>query len=671
LLLVCGGVADLTVASPAGASTVTVTTCGDSGAGSLRQAVIGASAGDTIDFAPSPSCSLITLTSGYIEIAKNLTIDGPGAGALAVSGDKKSTVFGIDSGVTATISGLTIEDSIATAGGSDGAGIHNLGTLNVTNSNVSDNVADVGEGGGIWSDGTLTVTDSTLSDNSALSGGGIENWSDGTLTVTGSTLSGNSASVGAGIQNFGGTATVTGSTLSGNSVSDYGGAITNDDMLSVTDSTLSDNSAADGGGGIYNASGTATVADSTLSGNSSNSIGGGIWNDDTLNLSDSTLSDNNVTDLDFDDAGGGGIYNEGPLTISDSTLSGNSTTSSSGKTNYGGGIFNAGAALTVTHVTLWDNTAGTDGGGIYFLSESPGVTLVATIVADSGTGLDCVASPALTDGGYNLDDDGSCGFSGGNHSLSDTPAGLNPSGLASNGGPTKTIALEPSSAALNHVTAASDCTGNDQTGKPWSTPCNIGAISGSSPAPTTSVLIPSKGATLSGSTTLDASASNATSVKFLLFGGSYGYNAPVLCTATLTYYGWVCSWNTTTVPNGSYSLVSEAVGAGGTTFSSGVSITVAKTPTTSVLIPSKGATLSGSTTLDASASNATTVKFLLFGGSYGYSGHLVGTAALTYYGWVYSWNTTTVPNGSYTLLSEAFGAGGTTFSSGVSITLHN
>src|ERR1700733_12276716 len=67
LLLVCSGVADLTVASPAGASTVTVTTCSDSGAGSLRQAVIDASAGDTIDFAPSPSCSLITLTSGYIE----------------------------------------------------------------------------------------------------------------------------------------------------------------------------------------------------------------------------------------------------------------------------------------------------------------------------------------------------------------------------------------------------------------------------------------------------------------------------------------------------------------------------------------------------------------------------------------------------------------------------
>ena len=58
-------------------------------------------------------------------------------------------------------------------------------------------------------------------------------------------------------------------------------------------------------------------------------------------------------------------------------------------------------------------------------------------------------------------------------------------------------------------------------------------------SPSTSVLIPSNGATLSGSTYLDASRSNATSVEFLLFGGTYGYAAPVVCTATLTYYGWL------------------------------------------------------------------------------------------------------------------------------------
>jgi hypothetical protein len=92
--------------------------------------------------------------------------------------------------------------------------------------------------------------------------------------------------------------------------------------------------------------------------------------------------------------------------------------------------------------------------------------------------------------------------------------------------------------------------------------------------PSTAVLIPSDGTTLSGSTYLDASASNATSVEFLLFGGTYGFSAPVVCTATPSLYGWLCAWNSTTVPNGSYVLVSEVFNSVGSTFSSGVGVTV-------------------------------------------------------------------------------------------------
>jgi hypothetical protein len=134
----------------------------------------------------------------------------------------------------------------------------------------------------------------------------------------------------------------------------------------------------------------------------------------------------------------------------------------------------------------------------------------------------------------------------------------------------------------------------------------------------------------------------------------------------------VTSWNTTTVPNGSYALLSEAFNGTTTAFSASVSITVKNAPTTSVLIPATGATLSGTaTTLDASASNATSVEFWILGGSYGYSGKMIGTATLTAYGWVTSWNTTTVPNGSYALLSEAFNGTTSAFSASVSITVSN
>ena len=193
--------------------------------------------------------------------------------------------------------------------------------------------------------------------------------------------------------------------------------------------------------------------------------------------------------------------------------------------------------------------------------------------------------------------------------------------------------------------------------------------------PTASVLIPSNGTTLSGSTYLDASASNATSVEFRLFGGTYGFAAPVLCTATPTLYGWLCAWNTTTVPDGSYVLVSEAFNSAGSTFSSGVTISVENNhspPTTSIVIPSSnGTTLSGSTYLDAAASNATSVEFRLFGGTYGFAAPVLCTATPTIYGWLCSWNTTTVPDGSYVLVSEAFNSVGSTFSSGVRITVDN
>ena len=152
--------------------------------------------------------------------------------------------------------------------------------------------------------------------------------------------------------------------------------------------------------------------------------------------------------------------------------------------------------------------------------------------------------------------------------------GTTPSGASRRQGPSPTTP-ERASAIRTGIAAGPD-------GALWFTNSednSIGRITtGSTPPPTTSVLFPSNGATLSGSTLLDASATNATSVEFRLFGGSYGLNAPVICTATPTYYGWLCSWNTTTVPNGSYFLASEAFGAGGSAFSSGVSVTVSNPP---------------------------------------------------------------------------------------------
>src|SRR5262249_19886725 len=162
----------------------------------------------TVDFQPGLS-GAITLTSGELLITKDLTIAGPGADVITVSGNHASRVFDNFNAPSVNISGLTIADG-RFAGGS-GGGIANLAR-------------------------TMTLTDCTLSGNSAVVGGAIINGR--TLIVSNCTFSGNSANTGAGIVNQG-TLTVTSSTFSGNTTPGNGGAIDNGslDTLTITNST--------------------------------------------------------------------------------------------------------------------------------------------------------------------------------------------------------------------------------------------------------------------------------------------------------------------------------------------------------------------------------------------------------------------------------------------------
>ena len=193
--------------------------------------------------------------------------------------------------------------------------------------------------------------------------------------------------------------------------------------------------------------------------------------------------------------------------------------------------------------------------------------------------------------------------------------------------------------------------------------------------PVTSVLVPSTGATLQGSTMLDAGASSQNgigSVQFEISGGSF--NGHVIGTGTRSLYGYLSNFDTTKVPNGSYSLQSVATDNKGlSTTSAPVTITVNNPPpTTSVVIPATGSTQSGGTAgLDAFVSaNVTSVSFELTGGTL--TNKVISTASPTIFGWVGQWNTTTVPNGTYTLESVASYAGGETGTSApVTITVNN
>lgn len=215
------------------AATTTVTSTADSGGGSLRDAVAAASSGDTVNINVTGT---ITLTGGPLTISKSITISGPGASELAVSGNNAVQVFAVSSGATVAISGLTIENGTASGGG---GGISNAGILTVTDSIITGNTTDA-FGGGIMNFGTLTLSNSTVSGNSAscCNGGGIYN--GGTLTLTNSTVAGNSVAL------F------------------FGGGIYNASVLNMTNDTFSGNTAGCcHGGGIANY-GTVTVKNTLL-----------------------------------------------------------------------------------------------------------------------------------------------------------------------------------------------------------------------------------------------------------------------------------------------------------------------------------------------------------------------------------------------------------------------
>ena len=260
-------------------------------------------------------------------------------------------------------------------------------------------------------------------------------------------------------------------TIENGHTSTDGGGIVNNGTLTITNSTVANNTAGFGslsssGGGIDNA-GNLTITKTTVSGNFAGGdhgdFGGGISNSGTLTITNSTVSGNSGGGMlgGF----GGGISNSGTLTMTNSTVSGNDVGSSA---TQGGGIFNGGGRSPSGTVTISNSTVSGNGAeGIF-----GGATVGTTVLAGNANG-NC--SVPLTDVGYNIADDSSCGFVS---STSRTFPGLgNDLGpLANHGGSTQTVALLPGNPAIDQVSPPNDCPPTDQRGASRTTPCDIGAF---------------------------------------------------------------------------------------------------------------------------------------------------------------------------------------------------
>jgi hypothetical protein len=391
-------------------STLTVRTTADSGAGSLRDTIAAAAPGDTIVFDHRLDGQTIALTSGQLTITEDVSIVGPGAGELTISGSGLSRVFTVLGGATASLTGLKVAGGLADQGG----GILNAGNLSLLNVTVAGDQAvgdsaTTGLGGGVYNQpaASLTATACTFCGNQVIGGPGI--------------------GFGGGLMNAG-TATVLASSFVGNTaiggLAGYGagGAINqqNDATLTVSCCAFAANQALPGlttvatGGAIDSEVGTTlAISDSTFSGNSAVATstnpslalhefaaGGALLTfAGTLSVSGCRFAGNVASSTGF--AGGGAIENQlSPATVSASTFTANLAQGRQGASSAGGAvddIFFSTMTLTGCRFSANQAVAGDQANGVNTFGQAQGgaVRVSRSALAVS----DCTLSDNLAQGG--------------------------------------------------------------------------------------------------------------------------------------------------------------------------------------------------------------------------------------------------------------------------------
>ena len=291
--------AALGIGAGAEAASFTVTSLADDGSGgtTLREALQGAQDNDNpgvvdqVLFRAGLSGRITLGGSQLPTIDEPLSLSGPGASALTVSGGNASRILFIDTepGHDVTVSGLSLTGGNAAANG--GALYARDADLTIRGAVVSGN-RSAGEGGGMYLRlATALIERSTVSGNSAptpySSGGGIRTGFTAT-TIRRSTISGNSVvggGDGGGVFAHTGETAIESSTISGNSATGAfahaGGVYTYGGSLSLDSSTISRNSGTESGGVRHLGASPPTVTDTIVAGNLASSGAPDLFGDGT------------------------------------------------------------------------------------------------------------------------------------------------------------------------------------------------------------------------------------------------------------------------------------------------------------------------------------------------------------------------------------------------------
>jgi LPXTG-motif cell wall-anchored protein len=455
----------LVIAAPASAATFPVTTNADSGAGSLRQAILDANAAggaDIITF--QAGLSPIVLTSGTIPITDALTINGAGSPSISL-GAATPFMFSANLAGDLTLTNLTLSGGAGLGGG---LAISAVGGLTVTNSSFT-GFSTTDEGGAIGAltvTGGVTITDSTFTSNAAVDPGGAIYLGD----VIGAT-------------------TITRSTFSSNASDSVGGAVFGNDLntLTITSSTFSENVATVSGGaiGVNGVAGNSRIELSTFDDNAAGVGGpvetqggaiylGAVAADRTFTIISSTISNNTLTTGTLDPRGAGLFAGDidGTLVIDSSTFTANMLSGVGGGISVGVCAVNPDGLLQIINSTFDETVSTTEhvidvctndgeievlfstlvGPGILRIGTNGGDALVSSSIVDGdNTAVSALAidgAPVLVEWSTVSIASGVFGVDAGDGvQFNVTDPKLGP--LQNNGGPTFTRLLLSSSPALD------------------------------------------------------------------------------------------------------------------------------------------------------------------------------------------------------------------------------
>ena len=300
--------------------------------------------------------------TGSVMIENN---KAPNAGGVIVQGES-----------TVEMTGGTVRFNNATTGNAGGLYVHTA-TFTLKDGKIINNSCHKSLGGGMYTfKGKVTIAGGSISNNqSYMDGAGAYFNKNSTVTISGGAFSNNKVIKGAGA-GFGVSGqsqlTMTGGTVSGNTASNAAGVIVQGKAhLKLYGGTIAGNKATNGGGGLYVNRASADLYGGTIKGNTADKNGGGMY----IYLSTVTMGKNLLVDGNKAARQAGGAY------VNSTTLTLEGTKFTNNHSGMGGGglwVYLC-PEVTLTDIYAKGNTCDATGGGVVITKDTPAVMIGGVI----------------------------------------------------------------------------------------------------------------------------------------------------------------------------------------------------------------------------------------------------------------------------------------------------